>query len=128
MNLVDQDTLILNYNAIVRPYFDYCCEVWDVSKRLQKLQNRAARIVLSVSSDVDHTTALRWEPLQIETKKAKAKTKSLANIFSYKSEKPDYDLWDISSDLCLPKPRTNKTKNSFMYDGAHLWNSISKVI
>ena len=44
---VDQDTLVLVYNAIVRPYFDYCCEVWDVfgetqSKRLQKLQNRAA--------------------------------------------------------------------------------------
>ena len=27
---VDQDTLILIYNAIVQPYFDYCCEVWDV--------------------------------------------------------------------------------------------------
>ena len=42
---VDQDTLILIYNAIiVRPYFDYCSEVWDVFgeaqfKRLQKLQN-----------------------------------------------------------------------------------------
>ena len=41
---VDQDTLILIYNAIVRPYFHYCSEVWDVfgeaqSKRLQKLQN-----------------------------------------------------------------------------------------
>ena len=29
------------YNAVVRPYFDYCCEVWEVfdesqSKRLQK--------------------------------------------------------------------------------------------
>ena len=51
---VAQDTLILIcvcvliiYSAIVRPYFDYCSEVWDVfgaaqSKRLQKLQNRAA--------------------------------------------------------------------------------------
>ena len=27
---VDKDTLISIYNAIVRPYFDYCCEVWDV--------------------------------------------------------------------------------------------------
>ena len=27
---VDQETLILVYNAIVRPYFDYCCQVWDV--------------------------------------------------------------------------------------------------
>ena len=54
---VDKDTLISIYNAIVRPYFDYCCEVWDVfgesqSKRLQKLQNRAARIILNMSNDI----------------------------------------------------------------------------
>ena len=46
---IDRKTLVSVYNAIVRPYFDYCCEVWDVfgetqSKRLQKLQNRAARM------------------------------------------------------------------------------------
>ena len=57
---VDQDTLVLIYNAIVRPYFDYCCEEWDVfgetqSKRLQKLQNRATRIILNLSNDVHHT-------------------------------------------------------------------------
>ena len=134
------------YNAIVRPYFDYCCEVWDVfgetqSKRLQKLQNRAARIILNLSNDVDHTIALHalgWEPLQTERKKAKAKMmykvlnktgpKSLTNLFSYKSEKTNYHLRDISSSLCLPKPRTNNMKKSFMYDGAHLWNSIPKEI
>ena len=48
---IDRKTLVSVYNAIVRPYFDYCCEVWDVfgetqSKRLQKLQNRAARIIM----------------------------------------------------------------------------------
>ena len=60
---VAQDTLILIYNAIVLPYFDYCSEVWDVfgaaqSKRLQKLQNRAARIILNVSNDVEHNITL----------------------------------------------------------------------
>ena len=143
---VDQETLILIYNAIVRPYFDYCCEVWDVfseaqPKRLQKLQNRAARIISNVNNDVEHTIALRtlgWEPLQTERKKAKAKSmykllnkmgpKSHTNLFSYKSEKTNYHLRDISSGLCLPKPRTNNMKNSFMYDGAQLWNSIPKEI
>jgi hypothetical protein len=61
---------------------DYGCEVWDVfgetqSKRLQKLQNRAARIILNISNDVDYTIALRtqlgWEPLQTERKKTKAR-------------------------------------------------------
>ena len=25
----DKQTLLSVYNAIVRPYFDYCCEVWE---------------------------------------------------------------------------------------------------
>ena len=44
---VDRNTLVLIYNALVQPHFDYCCEIWDVlgktlNDRLQKLQNRAA--------------------------------------------------------------------------------------
>ena len=54
--------------------------------------------------------------------------KSLTNLFSYKSEKTNYHLRDISSGICLPKARTNNVKNSFMYDGAQLWNSIPKEI
>ena len=68
--VADRNTLIFIYNAIVRPYFDYCSEVWDVfgdtqSKRLQKLQNRAARIITNMSNDVDHSIALcalGWKP------------------------------------------------------------------
>ena len=95
---------------------------------MQKLQNRAARNILNVKDDLEHTIALRalgWEPLQTERKKAKAKImykllinkmgpKSLTNLFSYKSEKTNYHLRDISSGLCLRKPPTNNMKNSFM--------------
>ena len=111
------------------------------SKRLQKLQNRAARIILDASNDVNHTIALRtlgWEPLSMERKKAKAKMmfkilnnmgrRSLIDLFSYKSEKTEHHLRDISKSLCLPKPRTDYMKKSFMYDVAKLWNSIPKNI
>ena len=143
---VSKETLISIYNALVRPYFDYCCEVWDVfgethSKRLQKLQNRAARVILGVSNDVNHTIALHalgWEPLKMERKKAKGKMmykilnkmgpQSLINLFFYKSDRTEYHRRDISSRLCLPKPRTDNTKNSFMYDGAKIWNSVPKDI
>ena len=142
----DRQTLISVYNAIVRPYFDYCCEVWDVfgetqSKRLQKLQNRAARIIMNMSNDTEHSVALQalsWVPLKTERQKAKAKLmykilnkmgpESLTNLFTYKGEMTNYNLRDISSSLCLPKPRTNSMKKSFMYDGAYLWNSIPKEI
>jgi hypothetical protein len=58
---VDIKTLISVYNALIQPYFSYCCEIWDVfgetqSKRLQKLQNRAARVIASVPNDVDQQT------------------------------------------------------------------------
>ena len=48
---VDHNMLICAYNALVLPHFDYCCEVWDtinftLCNRLQKLQNRAARIIV----------------------------------------------------------------------------------
>ena len=26
---LDRDTLVLVYNALIQPHFDYCCEVWD---------------------------------------------------------------------------------------------------
>ena len=82
----DKQTLLSVYNAIVRPYFDYCCEVWDVfgetqSKRLQKLQNRAARIIMNMSNDIDHSVALQalgWKPLKTERKKL-VKQKSCTN-------------------------------------------------
>ena len=48
---VDHNTLICACNALVSPHFDYCCEVWDtinltLCNRLQKIQNRAARIIV----------------------------------------------------------------------------------
>ena len=49
---VEQSTLIMVYSAPVQAYFDYCCEVWNtlgkgLSERLQKLQNRAAMLIMS---------------------------------------------------------------------------------
>ena len=35
---------------------------------------------------------------------------------------------DFKWSLSVPKPRTNNMKNSFMYDGANLRNSIPKEI
>ena len=101
-------------------------------KRLQKLHNRAARIITNLSNDVDHTIALNelgWEPLKADRRKTKAKMMykvlnkmgptSLSNLFTYKDEVTRY---------YLPKPRTNSMKKSFMCNGATTWNSIPKEI
>ena len=129
---VDKDTLLSVYNSVVRPYFKYCSEVWDVfgeiqSTRLQKLQNRSARVIMNMCNDVESLNALGWEPLKAERKKAKAKLmfkllngmgpKSLSNLLDCKNEFTDYELRGVSNSLCLPQPRTNSMKKSFMYDG-----------
>ena len=45
-----KETAIQIYNALIMPHFDYCSPVWDclsgyLIDKLQKLQNRAARII-----------------------------------------------------------------------------------
>ena len=73
---VDKEILLAVYNAIIEPYFSYCCEVWNVlgetqSMRLQKLHNRAARIIAHVPNEVDQQTVLSilgWEPLEKQGK------------------------------------------------------------
>ena len=49
-DFVDKKTF---YNAIVKPHFDYCCDVFGETHatRLQKLQNRAARILTGLPND-----------------------------------------------------------------------------
>ena len=143
---VDKKTLVSVYNAIIQPYFSYCCEVWNTfgetqSTRLQKLHNRAARVIASVPNEVDQQTVLNilgWEPLKEQRVKAKAKTmfKTLNNmgpnclkeLFTFKKEILNRSLRNSSSTIRLPKPNTNNMKKSFMYDGASIWNSLPKKI
>jgi hypothetical protein len=54
--------------------------------------------------------------------------KSLTDLFTFKSEKTNYKLRDVESTLCLPQPRTNSLKKSFMFDGAHIWNYLPTEI
>ena len=61
--LVNRTTLESVFNALVQPYFNYCSEVWghcnkSLSNRLQKLQNRAARILTFSSADPIFATQL----------------------------------------------------------------------
>ena len=74
-----KDTAILLYRALIEPYFDYCCPVWDglsneLADKLQKLQNRAIRVI--TKSDYYSSAAalhgkLGW--VNLCTKKEKAK-------------------------------------------------------
>ena len=41
---IDRKTLVSVYNAIVRPYFDYCCEAWYVFGETQSIDSKNLKI------------------------------------------------------------------------------------
>ncbi len=60
---VPLQTLKLTYNALVQPYFNYCSPLWDncrigLRDKLQKFQNRAARVITGSTYDTRSVDAL----------------------------------------------------------------------
>ena len=112
---------------------DYCNIVWDNCRktlfdRLQKLQNRAARVLTFSRYDAD---ANRLLSTQFQIQKALMVYKSLNDLVpGYLSSKfvkrygTRYSLRDSVNKQIVPFPRTNFMKNSFSYSGVVLWNSL----
>ena len=138
---IPTDVAVQIYNALILPHFDCCSPVWDgmsgcLSDKLQKLQNRAARVITQSPFDTSSKlllAMLRWEKLSLRRKKQKA-------LIMYKTLNelaPDYlqclfterhvnvyNLRNPEGKLSLPKPNTNYLKRSFCYSGACLWNNL----
>ena len=74
---ISKETAIQIYNALIMPHFDYCSPVWDclsgyLSDKLQKLQNRAARVITKSPFDTSSNhllSILDWERLYLRRKK-----------------------------------------------------------
>ena len=141
--LISQSTAVQIYHALIQPHFDYCAPVWDglssyLCEKLQKLQNRAARVILQANCEVNSSLlleTLKWDQLSLRRRKQKAmmfkSLNGLAPVYLHElfSERDtDYDLRDSFRKLNLPKPRTNYLKRSFSYSGALLWNSLPESI
>ena len=135
-----QSTLLNIYNSLDQPHFDYYSLVWGncgktLSNKLQKLQNRAARVITSSNFDVDVDSLfhkLSWKDLksQRQIQNALMVFKSLNGLVPeyptskfIKRNESNYSLRDSVNKL-VPFPRTNDMKNSFSYSGATLWNSL----
>ena len=132
---IPKETAIQIYNALILPNFDYCSPVWDclsgyLSDKLQKLQNRAARIITKLPFDTnsDHLiSTLNWERLLIRRKKQKALMNGLSPDYLqrlFAQSYSNYNLRNSEGKLALPKPRTNYLKRSFSFSGATLWNNL----
>ena len=141
---ITTNTAVQVYQALIQPHFDYCCSVWDglgetLSCKLQKLQNRAARVIMRANYDASAgilLDALHWDNLSLRREKLKAglmfKTLKgnvppyLQNMFSVRGT--NYNIRNSETRLNLPKARTNDLKRSFCYSRALLWNSLPQDI
>ena len=134
--------LINVYRSIVEPYFTYCCIVWDsigetLVDSLQKLQNRAARVITGASyskhsADIRHD--LGWLSLSeirqhhialMMFKVDRGLCPSyLSAMFDVNTSRFSYDLRSSGMNLIVPKATTNYFRNSFAPAGAKFWNSL----
>ena len=137
-------TAIKIYKGLIEPHFDYCSVVWDglsqqLCEKLQKLQNRAARVITKSSYNTNSSyllNSLSWDNLSVRRTKQKANLmykcvnklapNYLCNMFTMRTL--PFDLRDASQKLYLPKPRTDYLKRSFSYSGASLWNDLPEDI
>ena len=139
---VTTDTAIQVYRALIQPYFDYCCSVWDglnqtLNCKIQKLQNRAARIVMQASYTASAGAlfdVLHWDNLSLRRKKSKANL--MFKILDGKAPTYLQDLFSVrgtgynirNSEMRLNVPRPDYMKKSFCYSGAVLFNSLPQNI
>lgn len=136
------DTLIIIYNALILPYFDYRDVVWSncnkgFSDKLQRLQNRAARVITQSDYDVrsvDILKKLKWDNLEERRFKHKAcamykvlnngAPSYLSTDYNIVGDTVKYNLRGDDTKLTLPKAMTDSLKRSFRYEGAKIWNSL----
>ena len=144
-NFLPFSALTSLYTSIVEPHFRYCCSVWGCAgtteiNRLQKFQNRAARMVTNSSFDtpsnqlIDH---LGWktinELIDIESKTMVFKSLNelapsyLLSLFRKNSQSSSYRLLNTSTDLRLPKNVQKTARNPFLL-GVRNFGTASQLI
>ena len=139
---VPKETLVAIYNSLIQPYLDYCCEVWDsigvtASDQLQRLQNRAARLILCADYNTRSQSLLdflSWERLIERRTKQKSimmyKVRNgqapdcLKALFNTVGETNSHNLRGSSTRLQMLRPNTEYAKKSFSYNGAKIWNEL----
>ena len=139
---VNMSELKLIYNSIILPHFDYGDVVWQSASsksltQLQKIQNRAGRIILKVNP-YSHTSTsqihscLGWKMIRdSQTSHLILLTYKILNNMTpaylkdmFKFKPSPYSL-RIEHNLFLPKPTTNYCKRSFVYRASLQYDKLS---
>ena len=133
------------YYSLVLPQLDYCNVIWGRTtqsnlQKLQKLQNRYARMILNAEFLTPHKQMLQTLHWQSVTQRIQYNT----GLMMYKImndlapaylqslvEKRDVQIvtrYAIACPLLIQKPRTDYYKKSFHYQGSLLWNNLPDCV
>ena len=130
-SFLPQASLKTLYTGIVKPHFRYCCSVWGCAgstdtNQLQKLQNRAARIITNSSFDTPSRpliAELGWQTIEelIDNESKIMVFKSLndlapqylCNLFTKNSACSSHNLRNTETDLRLPKKKSANGQKFF---------------
>ena len=139
------DVLNKMYRGIVEPHLSYCCSVWGCCSEskldvLQKIQNRAARIVTGSPYDASAAPIIQnlgWSTISNLVRKETAtltykSLNSLApdylrKLFAKCSDDRERFLRSSETDLKIPLLKTINGQKAFSYRGAKLWNSLERA-
>ena len=128
------------------PHFDYCSTIWGncgvvLRNKLQKLQNRAARIITRSGYEVRSTeilSSLGWCDLETRRNRQKSAVMYkvisgiapdyLQELFVPVNEAHNYNLRFSDMNVKIPQPHTEYLRRSLSYSGARLWNSLPSTI
>lgn len=142
---IDDVNLNLIYKATILPHFDYGELIWQSASKsslllLQKLQNRAGRMIMKINPFEHVSTkhvhdSLSWEFLEKRQDKHLCimMYKILHNLTpvymsgSVSVKDSPYDLRS-SHNLNLPRPNTNSCKRTFFYRGISKYNTLPQNI
>ena len=137
-SFVSKEAATLVHNTLILPLFDYCDIAWsnllqqDID-RLQRLQNRSARIITRCSPSSEEIEQLNWPTLSSRRSYNKAKLVFLcihslvpsyfslfitrfSNIRNYSTRQ--------SMRLSLPNVKQNFGKRTFLFTGAKILNKL----
>ena len=142
-SFLPKETLHTLYTGIVKPHFRYCYSVWGCAglnkiNRLQKLQNRVARLITNSSFDTPGRPLIRelgWKIIDelVSGESVTMVFKSLnglapqymSDLFTRNYICSSHSLRNTGNDLKLPMTSSANGQRCSQYGGAKLWNSLS---
>ena len=138
-HVINESSLNTIYKTVILPHFDYGDVVWQSASKnslfsLQKLQNRAGRIIMKVNpfshvsnQHVHEKFKLMWKSLEYcYTKHLCTMVYKILNNLTpnYMTENITFKTSDYAlrsnQNLNLPKPKTNSCKRTFFLHGSFM--------